>query len=129
VVVLGDLPALRASHVRPVVEAFASAPAGAICLPVYGGRHGHPVLFDRRYMRELTTLAGEGGARRVLDHHADRVLEVELPSEAVLADVDTPEALLLARSRAGGARPGQGADETGSDPGSGSRARSNRDSD
>lgn len=116
-VVLGDLPALRASHVRPVVEAFASAPPGSICLPVHAGRRGHPVLFDRRYMGVLATLAGEGGARRVLDRHADRVLEVEISSDAVLADVDTPDALSRARA---GARPGAGADETDSGPRSGS---------
>jgi molybdenum cofactor cytidylyltransferase len=116
-VVLGDLPLLRPSHVRPVLQAFASAPAGAICLPVHAGRRGHPVLFDRRYVGELAALTGEGGARRVLDRHADRVLEVEIPSDAILADVDTPDA--LARARAG-ARSGSGANETDSGPGSGS---------
>ncbi len=99
-VVLGDLPALRASHVLPLVEAFASAPAGAICLPLHAGRRGHPVLFDRRYLGELAVLEGEGGARRILDRHAARVLEVEVSSDAVLADVDTPEALARARSGA-----------------------------
>jgi len=110
-VVLGDLPALRASHVRLVVRAFASAPAGSICLPVHAGRRGHPVLFDRSYLGELATLTGEGGARPILDRHGDRVLEVEVSSDAVLADVDTPAALLRVRA---GARPGPGAGGAGS---------------
>jgi len=125
-IVLGDLPSLRASHVLPLVEAFASAPSGAICLPVHGGRRGHPVLFDRRYLGELAALHGEGGASRVLHRHADRVLEVEVSSDGVLADVDTPEDLARAQRRAGPGVAG-GAGSAG-DAGSRSRTGSETDS-
>lgn len=97
---LGDLPALRERHVRALVDDFDSAPPGAICVPTHAERRGHPVLFDRRYLAELMALSGEDGARGILKRHADAVREVEIDSEAILADVDTPAALEQVRARA-----------------------------
>lgn len=98
-VTLGDLPGLRARHVRPLLEAFDSAPPGAIFRPSHGGRPGHPVLFDRRYWRELAGLRGDEGARDLLARHAESVHEVEVASPAIFEDVDTVASLESARTR------------------------------
>ena len=94
---LADLPRLRSEHVRPLVEAFESADAKAICVPVHGGRRGHPVLFGAAYLSELAESRGEGGARLLLERHRESLIEVEITSDAIFADVDTPEALERAR--------------------------------
>jgi molybdenum cofactor cytidylyltransferase len=96
-VCVGDLPALRAEHVRPLLRAFASAPRDAICIPTHEGRRGHPVLFAAAHLAELGALAGEEGARSLLERHREALIEVEVGSEAILRDVDTPDALAEAR--------------------------------
>jgi len=101
---VGDLPGLRVAHVVPVVRAFASAPDDAICIPVCAGRRGHPVLFGSAHLGELMELEGERGARALFERHREVLIEVEVASEAVLADVDTPEA--LAEAQRTGAIPG-----------------------
>ena len=48
---------------------------------------------------EMLQLDGDAGAKRLLAVHADRVREVDLGTDAIFADVDTPEALAEVRER------------------------------
>ena len=41
----------------------------------------------------MLRLEGDAGAKRLLATHSDRVREVDLGTDAIFADVDTPEAL------------------------------------
>jgi molybdenum cofactor cytidylyltransferase len=55
----------------------------------YDGHPGPPVLFARRHFHELLDLHGPGGARPLLERHADQLATVDLPEFAT--DLDTPE--------------------------------------
>jgi len=90
-VCVGDLPGLRAAHVAKILEAFSGREA--IIVPVHGGRRGHPVLFGAAFLAALTALEGDVGGRPVLESHPEAILEVEVGSDAVLRDVDTPTEL------------------------------------
>ena len=58
----------------------------------------------------MLELEGDAGAGRLLAAHADRVRGIELGTDAILADVDTPEALAELRSFSPlGERVGRGA--------------------
>jgi CTP:molybdopterin cytidylyltransferase MocA len=57
------------------------------------------VLWSRRYFADLSTLAGDRGARDLIDRDPAAVTQVEA-GPGVLVDVDTPEAM-AAVSRAG----------------------------
>ena len=60
------------------------------CVPVFEGRRGNPVLFDKALFRELTELRGDTGGRELLEKYASAVVMV--PADpAVLLDIDTPE--------------------------------------
>jgi len=50
---------------------------------------GTPVLFDQTYFPELLALQGEGGAKKLLYQHRDKVVAV--PFEAGGIDIDTPQ--------------------------------------
>jgi molybdenum cofactor cytidylyltransferase len=94
----GDLPGLEGRHVSAVIAAFAPAAGRAICVPVAGGRRGHPVLFAAPFAPALMALIGDRGARDLLSLHADRVYEVHVSGDGVVADIDTAEALTAARA-------------------------------
>ena len=47
----------------------------------------------------MRDIEGDTGAKVLLENNADQVVEIELGSEAILIDVDTPEALERTRSR------------------------------
>ncbi len=93
VVLLGDMPRVDAALVDRLIGAYAPANGRTICVPTVDGRRGNPVLWDRRYVPEMLTLSGDQGARGLLAKHSDAVVEVPMPDDAALLDVDTPEAL------------------------------------
>ncbi|HIC80921.1 MAG TPA: 4-diphosphocytidyl-2C-methyl-D-erythritol kinase, partial [Kiloniellaceae bacterium] len=65
----------------------------AICVPTWQGKRGNPVLFARRFFAEMQEVAGDVGARALIGEHAEVVCEVPMDDDAVLVDIDTPEAL------------------------------------
>ncbi|WP_248920172.1 nucleotidyltransferase family protein [Pseudomonas entomophila] len=89
-IVLGDMPWVQAQTFRHLIEA---ASATAIVVPRHQGQNGHPVLFGRSYWPELAQLAGDAGARSVLQRHRQHWRVVEVSDAGVLRDVDTPAAL------------------------------------
>jgi molybdenum cofactor cytidylyltransferase len=100
-VALGDQPHVP-SGVIPALLAARAHTGKAIVAPVYRGTRGTPVLFAAEVFPELAALAGDAGARAVVDARAERVATVEIDAP-VPADVDTPED--LARLGAGGRPP------------------------
>jgi molybdenum cofactor cytidylyltransferase len=97
-IVLGDLPRLRAAHVDAVAQAFVPGAERDLCAPVFDGRRGHPVLFPARCFPALLAVTGDQGGRDVLRDQAQRVQRVPVADDGVLVDVDTPADLEAARS-------------------------------
>jgi len=62
----------------------------SICAPYYKGQRGHPVGFGSGFYPELTGLAGDRGARALLDRFKPQVKRVEVSDPGVLRDADTP---------------------------------------
>lgn len=89
---LGDMPRLTAAHIDRLIDAFAARP-DTICLPVHDGKRGNPVLWPRRMFGELAGLSGDVGGRGLLDRHPELLRRIDMPDDAVLIDVDTPDAL------------------------------------
>ncbi|WP_142848627.1 NTP transferase domain-containing protein [Telmatospirillum sp. J64-1] len=93
-ILLGDMPLVAPRHVRRLIEAFDPTEGRAICVPVWHGRRGNPVLLARRFFPELLGLTGDSGARRLIADYPEAVYEVEMDDNAILTDVDTVEDLV-----------------------------------
>ena len=70
-------------------------------MPVSEGRRGNPVLWSRRFFKELMTLDGDVGARHLIAKHTEAVAEVPVEGNSAFLDIDTPQALEAARRVAG----------------------------
>lgn len=92
-VCLADMPRVSAATLDRLIAAFNPVEGRAICLPTWNGKRGNPVLWARRFFPEMAELHGDVGARHLIGEHADLVCEVAMPDDAVLVDVDTPDAL------------------------------------
>jgi len=92
-VCLGDMPRVTAAHMHKLIAAFDPDEGRAVCVPLWDGRRGHPVLWARRFFAEMSDVKGDVGARHLLGEYADLVCEVPATDDAVLLDVDSPEAL------------------------------------
>jgi molybdenum cofactor cytidylyltransferase len=93
VVCLGDMPLVEPRHINKLVAAFNPAEHRSICVPVARGERGNPVLWGRQHFARIAELSGDRGARSLIDQLTDEVVEVAIRSDAVLADIDTLEAL------------------------------------
>jgi len=69
----------------PNTGAAAGAPAAA---PVFGGRRGNPVVLSRGLFAQVADLAGDVGARPILQGLGARLALIEAPDDGVLFDVD-----------------------------------------
>jgi molybdenum cofactor cytidylyltransferase len=84
-VTLGDMPWIRPD----VYTALLQAPACDVVFPVFGGRRGHPVLFNGGVKREI---AREDPARGSMQAVVSRLASFDLPwdDDSIHRDVDTP---------------------------------------
>jgi molybdenum cofactor cytidylyltransferase len=87
VVLLGDQPLVPGAAVTRVVKAW-RAGAGPVVTATYGGRPGHPRLFDRRLRPDLLRLSGDTGARDLVAAHPEWVRRVEVGDLGSDADID-----------------------------------------
>ncbi len=90
---LGDMPAIRAPHLDRLIAAFNPLEARSICVPTTNGKRGNPVLWGAAFFHEMQGVAGDVGARHLIGEHAEEVCEVAIDDAAIFTDVDTPDAL------------------------------------
>ncbi len=90
-VVLGDMPFVPPSVINRMIDAFDPGSGRAIVVPVHGGRRGNPVLWPSLLAAEFLALTGDQGAKHLMALHGDLLYELEVESDAVLTDLDTPE--------------------------------------
>jgi len=99
IVCLGDMPQIAGRDLDRLIAAFNPLEGRAIIVPTRRGKRGNPVLWAQRFFPEMAELAGDVGAKHLIGEHADLVAEVEMDSDGVLVDIDTPEALAELRGR------------------------------
>ena len=88
-VVLGDQPRVPDGVIPALLQAREMS-GKPIAAPVYRGIQGTPVLFAGEVFGELARLAGDAGARAVVQARPDRVARVAIDAP-MPPDVDTPE--------------------------------------
>lgn len=87
---LGDQPLVSPEIIGSILTAYALNPV-PIVMPVFDGRRGNPVLFDRQTFSRIDALAGDTGARSIFRDYVGEILEVPLEDPAVHFDVDTEQ--------------------------------------
>lgn len=99
-IMLGDMPLLQAEIVRRLTRAYALG-CGGIIAPRYGAIRGHPVLIARRFWPQAHALPDGAPMRQLLEAHSGDVALLQVNTDSVLRDVDTPELYQEARRRSG----------------------------
>jgi molybdenum cofactor cytidylyltransferase len=87
---LVDHPAVSQDVMQQLGAAYRRSHAHVV-VPVWRGRHGHPILIGRPLFRELLELSPEKGADAVIREYRDATSWLELGDPSVLFDVDQPE--------------------------------------
>ena len=87
-----DLPSLSADALRKLINFFLKNPE-MICRPTKLGKSktGHPVIFPKKYFKELRLIKGDKGARNILHKNGKSLNRFETNEESYFIDLDTPE--------------------------------------
>lgn len=85
-----DSPGLSASLVAALLAQARTEP-GAIFVPAYSGRRGHPLLLPWPLALTIPNLPSNVGVNALLARHADLARLVPLDDPGSVTDLDTPE--------------------------------------
>ncbi len=85
-----DQPLLTTAVIDSIIQRYYETGAPIIA-PLYAGKRGSPVLFDRVHFDELMSLRGEEGGREVLAKYREQVQFVEFADARLALDIDMPE--------------------------------------
>ena len=72
---LGDQPLITPATIDLLLAAYAATPS-PIVLPVFEGKRGNPVLFDRETFAAIATITEDCGARSLFDRYAGRLFKI-----------------------------------------------------
>ncbi len=89
-ILLGDQPMVSKSVIDRLISVFQKTKSGLI-VPAYKGKRGHPVLIDSKYREQINSINPEIGLRELFLNNENDILEVEINTNDILKDIDTPE--------------------------------------
>ena len=92
VILLGDMPFVKADLIDALVAEWRERGEPAALVPTLGGRRGNPVVLSRDLQAVIEDLSGDVGAGSLLRERSD-VLEWPTTDPAVAQDIDTREEL------------------------------------
>lgn len=88
----GDMPDITATDLARMIAAYgALSPAPILRATTADAEPGHPVILPPDLVPQLGQLAGDAGARGVVQAHPERIVLHPLPGRRALVDLDTPE--------------------------------------
>lgn len=90
-IALVDQPMVSTATIQKLIEAFEQG-GKKIALPVFEGKHGHPVILSREFEQEVMQLRDDApeGLKALINAYRDEVLEVPVDSSSVVEDIDRP---------------------------------------
>lgn len=88
IVALADMPFLRRTTIAAVRDALASG--AKLAAPYFRARRGHPVGMARDFYKDLLTLEGDAGAKKVLADNERAIVKLPVGDPGAIRDIDTP---------------------------------------
>src|SRR5664279_2990026 len=76
IVCLGDMPQVDAALIDKLIAAFDPDSGALVVVPSINGRRGNPVVWSRRFFKDLMSIGGDIGARHLIATYAEAVVEV-----------------------------------------------------
>ncbi len=95
-ILLPDMPGIGRAEIAAMAEAFSREP-GRVLRGSSQGRAGHPVILPARLVPGLAGLTGDQGAKEII--RGEPPVLIELPEDAAMLDLDSPEDWAAWRSR------------------------------
>lgn len=102
---LSDLPLITSAELNHLIAAFREANEQNDChiiRPIYKDTPGNPVLFPASYRTDIIANQEMTGCKNLIRQNQNLVLDLEMPTDHVLRDIDTPDTYLSLLPRTNG---------------------------
>ena len=80
---LGDMPMVNKNIYNLLIK---SKNNKKIIVPAYKSERGNPVLFSKSMKKQIMTIEGDVGAKKILGSHKDKILNLEINNESITKD-------------------------------------------
>ncbi len=87
---MGDQPMIKSSIIDDMIETF-KVMDETILVPYCHDKRGNPVLFNKKWYKELLKVTGDHGGRFIIENNLNHVKKYYLEDELFFKDVDTIE--------------------------------------
>lgn len=88
---LADQPLLTHEDIDVMIEAFSRRERGSILVPTHRGRRGNPIVLAYAHRDEILGAGRNLGCKRLIERNPELVTTLEMDTEHVVFDLDTPE--------------------------------------
>jgi len=88
IIAVCDQPYISSSLLNELITAKQKTGKGIIAA-AYNNTEGTPVLFDKKYFKELAQLNGQYGAKKIVQQHRNDIMTIDFPEGVI--DIDTAE--------------------------------------
>ena len=85
---LGDMPMVNHNIYNQLIK---SKNDKEIIVPIHEGKQRNPVLFLKPMKEKLMTLQGDIGAKKILEKHKNKLLNVEINDQGITKDFNTKD--------------------------------------
>jgi len=90
---LGDMPNVTSEYYKMLFELFLENDCERVTIPSYKGKIGNPVLWPKKYFKELALVNGDKGGRELLRSIKKELVELVIGNNDMFRDIDNYEQL------------------------------------
>ena len=88
-IVLGDMPLIKVETINKLRSAFLNNNGEKIIYAEYFGKQANPVIFPKKYFKEMLLLKGDNGCKDIISQNRKNTIGVSVDSSEVIFDCDT----------------------------------------
>lgn len=90
-IALSDQPLLTPADLQVLIDAFRQRRDGSVLVPTHGGRRGNPIILAYEHRAAILGGGRNLGCRKFIEHNPGLVVTLEMDTDHVVFDLDTPE--------------------------------------
>ena len=87
---LADHPVIDPQVLKLILQQHEKTP-DCFVVPCFRGKKGHPLFIPVQYAEEILAYEGDGGLKAITSRHDEKLFRLEVNTESVVLDMDTPE--------------------------------------
>ena len=86
IICLGDMPMVNHNIYNQLIK---SKDNNEIIVPTYKRQQGNPVLFNKSMKEKIMNIAGDAGAKQILELNKDKILNLEINDQSIVKGFNT----------------------------------------